>query len=684
MNRTSIAWRPNWPALLWLVVAAALPPIPAQDQVSPPRPPNVLWIYVEDMNDWLGCYGDETVATPHLDALAARGTRFTRCYMPAGVCSPTRSAVITGCYQTTIGAHHHRSSRVDGDWNLLPSGTVTLPQALKAAMYHTFNLGKLDYNFAMPADVLYDVHRGGMNFDRAGDLTRLWQRSLDEQRPFFGQIQLRGGKNRPAKKVDRSAVRVPPYYPDCELVREEIAHHYDCIRKTDAEVGRILDELETDGLLANTVVFFFSDHGFRMHRHKQFLYDGGVRVPLLIAGPGVPKSKVRDDLVSGIDLAATTLSLMMPGAVLPDFMQGRNVFDAEFARDHVVSARDRCDFSIDRIRAVTTSRYRYLRNFLTDRPYMQSSYKDSWPVTKELRRMAQDGELDAIQMQFYGRERPREELYDLTDDPHEIHNLADDPAHRKALEHHRRLLDQWIRTTDDRGQQPESEAGMRAVLARWGDRCTNPEFGPVRERLAAERATLAKVLILGDSISMGYTPIVQSQLAKEAWVLRPKENCAGTTKGIAKIDDWLRLEGGDFDLIWFNFGLHDLKRVLPNGRNSNNADDGRQAEPEVYERQLRAITQKLKATGARLVFATTTPVPPGGVRPHRDVDDPERYNAIARRVMAEFEVEICDLYGFALARRKSIQPRVDVHFTKHGSRILGEHVAGEMRRSLAR
>lgn len=642
-------------------------------------PPNILWIFVEDMNDWLGCYGDELVKTPHIDALAARGTRFQRAYMPAGVCSPTRSAVITGCYQTTIGAHNHRSSRGDHQIDL-PHGVRPLPTLLREHGYYTFNYGKTDYNFRHQTSDLYDWIKTQMNFDGV-DPSTLWRPATDAKKPWFGQIQLRGGKNRREKSVDPGKVSVPPYYPDAPVMRDEIAQHYDVIQKTDREVGRILAALKNDGLLDNTVVFFFSDHGYRMHRHKQFLYEGGVRVPCLVAGPGVQVG-LRDDLISGIDLAATTLQFA--GMQRPPAMQGRDIFAANFRRDFVVSARDRCDYTIDKIRAVGTKRYRYIRNYLTDRPYMQPQYRDGWRITKQFREAAKNGELDAVQMQFYGNERPREEFYDLEADPHQIHNLVGDERVREELDRHRRLLADWIRDTMDLGQRPESEASLRDVLDRWKDKCVNPEYEPVRKRIAAENATKQRVLILGDSISMGYTPIVQRLLRKDTWVMRPNENCAGTTKGVANIDRWLQIEGGRFDVIWFNFGLHDLKRVQPNGRNSNNPKHARQAEPDVYEKQLRQIVAKLKATGARLVFATTTPVPPGGVRPHRDVEDPQRYNAIARRVCEENGIAVHDLFAVAMKHRKKIQPRVDVHFTKQGSQLLGEEVAEAVRTALAK
>jgi acyl-CoA thioesterase-1 len=161
------------------------------------------------------------------------------------------------------------------------------------------------------------------------------------------------------------------------------------------------------------------------------------------------------------------------------------------------------------------------------------------------------------------------------------------------------------------------------------------------------------------------------------------ENCAGTTNGVKHVERWLALEGGGWDVVHFNFGLHDLKRVdAKTGKASGNPKDPRQAEPAAYGKQLRAIVAALKKTRAKLVFATTTPVPPGGVRPHRDPEDPPRYNAIARTIMEEHGVAVNDLHAFALPRLKKIQQPVNVHFTKDGSRLLGEEVARHIRKAL--
>ena len=445
--------------------------------------PNVLWIYLEDVSGWLSCYGETLIETPNFDRLAARGIRFDRFYTPAGVCSATRSATIVGAMQTSFGIHNHRSGRPDFrgqtmgaafDDIRLPAGVEPLPVLMKKAGYFTFNQsGKDDYNFKWSAE----------NFYSPNSKTNLWRNRKDGQ-PFFGQVQLRGGKlgKRAKAVIDPSTVPVPPYYPDIPEVREEIAHHYDCLLKTDQEIGDLLDQLEKDGLTDSTYIFCFSDHGYKLHRHKQFLYEGGIRMPLLVAGPGIKSGQVRDDLVSGIDIAPA--SLAAAGLSIPSFMEGRDFLAKDYTpREYLVAARDRCDYSIEKIRAIVTPRFKYLRNYLTDRPFMQPSYKDPWPVSIRFREMMANNEMNETQLIFFGPEKPPEELYDLANDPHEIHNLAEDSAFQKELEEHRAMLKDWITETGDQGQATESDAGLLAALKRWGDKCVNPEYDRVRSQL---------------------------------------------------------------------------------------------------------------------------------------------------------------------------------------------------------
>jgi arylsulfatase A-like enzyme len=430
----------------------------------------------------MSCYGDTLIQTPNIDALAASGTRFTRAYMPAGVCSPTRSAIITGMHQTTIGAHQHYSSfeewrgiKMD-EWDPNYLGVRTIPEIMRLARYYTFNKGKLHYNFVYDIKQLYDSQVGKMNFQGAkGDAC--WNGNKTKQ-PFFGQIQMTGGKTRTKKIVDRSAVKVPPYYPDCAEIRQAIAHHYDTILDLDAAVGRIIAALKRDGAYDNTVIVFFSDHGMSLMRHKQFLYEGGIRVPCIIAGPGIPKGEVRSDIISGIDISATTLALA--GITIPSHMHGRDIFAASYHRDHFVAARDRCDYTIDRIRAVVTQRYKYIRNFMTDRPLLQPQYRDGRPEMKAIRRLFAAGKLNAVQAAVAGPDRPAEELYDLKADLDETVNLVHDPKHAQTLGEMRTRLSRWIVETDDQGRFPESDAALKAALKRWGKKAVNKEYDRVR------------------------------------------------------------------------------------------------------------------------------------------------------------------------------------------------------------
>ncbi len=455
--------------------------------------PNILWIYLEDVSGWFSCCGDTVIETPHIDALAARGTRFTRFYTPAGVCSATRSAIITGMMQTSIGAHNHRSCRPsfrgkpmgEFDENVLPDSVVPLPVLFRRAGYWTFNEGgKDDYNFTFDKAEFYDYERSRGGWGPRSLVNGDCWKDRAAGQPFFGQVQLGGGKlgKRAPAVVDRSAVPVPPYYPDIPEVREEIAHHYDCLLKTDEQVGQIIQALKRDGLHDNTLIILFSDHGYKLHRHKQFLYEGGIHMPLITAGPNIAAGRVRHDLVSGIDISAA--SLAAAGITVPDTMEGRRFLASDYQpRNYVVAARDRCDYTIEKIRAVVTPRYKYLRNYLTDRPFMQPSYKDPWPVSRRFREMMAAGEMNETQLLFFGPQKMPEELYDLQNDPHEIHNLASNPAFADELQNHRRLLAEWIDETGDQGQQPESDIGLLCVLKRWGDKCVNPEYDRLRSQL---------------------------------------------------------------------------------------------------------------------------------------------------------------------------------------------------------
>ncbi|MEZ5038472.1 MAG: sulfatase [Saprospiraceae bacterium] len=456
--------------------------------------PNILWLYLEDTAPLLGCYGTTIIPTPHIDELAKKGVLFTNVYMPAPVCSPSRSSIITGMMSTTLGLHNHHSARTAASAIYLPDDVKTVPEVFKQAGYFTFNNGKDDYNFSYDRRALYDQGVSSHPlYGKRGDLLAIAE--LKDKTPFFGQIQLAGGKEifnskfkeNVRKPVDRAKIVLPPYLPNHPAIIEEYANHLDAIQITDEKVGEIMKDLSENGLLDNTIVFFFSDHGMRLTRHKQFLYDGGLHVPLIIADfSNASKLKAgssSDRLISGLDLGITSLALA--GIPIPTYMEGKDFFsESDREREYVISTRDRCDFTIDRIRSVRSRDFKYIRNFMTDRPYTQPTYMDVDEVefVKVMKQLHAEHKLDTIQDRFFLDERPAEELYNLKEDPFEINNLAGKPAYAETLKHYAAILDQWIKETDDKGQYPENEEGLKLMLGIWGKYAVNPEYEPLRKK----------------------------------------------------------------------------------------------------------------------------------------------------------------------------------------------------------
>jgi len=426
--------------------------------------PNILWIIVDDMSANFSCYGETTIETPKVDALAKRGTMFTNAYVTAPVCSTCRSAFITGMYQTSIGAHHHRSGRGEKKIHL-PQGIRPIPELFQAAGYYTSisgwpirkgRLGKTDYNFEWNKGI-YD----GSNWtDRK------------KGQPFFAQIHTPGGKLRGAtlasfeKTGERAErlfgsrtkprnVKLPPYYPNDPVLLKDWAAYLDTVRETDRMVGEVLAKLKADGDLDNTIVLFMTDHGISHARGKQFMYDEGLHVPLVIAGPGIGVGEVRRDLVEHIDIAA--VSLAAAGIDVPDYMQARDVFADDYQRrEAVYSARDRCDETVEHLRSVRTRRYKYIRNYLNQRPHLQpNAYKDNKAILIALRKAGAEGRLNDVQARLLAPTRPPEELYDLKNDPFELRNLAASEGHKQELIAMRQRLKAWEESTNDHGRKPE-------------------------------------------------------------------------------------------------------------------------------------------------------------------------------------------------------------------------------------
>ncbi|RXP62727.1 DUF229 domain-containing protein [Lutibacter sp. HS1-25] len=455
------------------------------------KQPNILWIVVEDLNPVFSCYGETINPTPTLDNLAKSGVLFKNAYTPAPVCSAARSAFITSTMPTTFGLHNHHSSRTVEDAIFLPEGVKTIPEVFKENGYQTFNHGKDDYNFIYDRKKLYedDIQTDfWYTFSGTGD----WLGKLSPDQPFFGQIQLEGGKlgliqvydkiKDKITPIDRSLVQLPPYYPNIPSVHEDFARHYDAARATDLEVEEIINQLKEKGLLNNTYVFFFADHGYKGIRHKQFLYDGGIQIPLIVAYFGedsqIKQQTVREDLVSGIDIG--TSSLALAGINIPKYMEGQNMFDSNFKRDFIIATRDRCDFSIDRIRAVRTDKYKYIKNYMPNRSYTQPAYRDRRAEFVDIKKMFDEGKLNDVQAKYWLPTKPEEELYDLENDPFEINNLAYDANYSSEINKLRTILNNWAETYGDKGSEPQNIYSLKFMYERWGERCVNEEFDTVK------------------------------------------------------------------------------------------------------------------------------------------------------------------------------------------------------------
>jgi arylsulfatase A-like enzyme len=421
---------------------------PSRDQ------PNILWIMADDLGTELGRYGAPLMRTHNLDKLASEGARFTRCFTTAPVCSPSRSAIMTGMYQTTINAHDHRSLTT------LSAGVKTITELFRQAGYYTANVktiapnleskGKTDFNFTVqkPFD--------GDDFAE-----------LKSHQPFFAEIQIHEphrGSWKPAEsldyRVDPAKVQLPPYYPDHPVVRKDWAGYLDTINYLDGKIGLILKRLQDEGFAENTIVFFFADNGRCHVRDKQWLYEGGLHIPLIIRWPGhIKPGTVKGDLVSAIDISATSLSLA--GVSLPTNMQGRIFLGPKAAqREYIFGARDRCDETVDRIRSVRDTRYKYIRNFMPERPYTQpNAYKErAYPALAIMKQLHTQGKLTREQELFMAPNKPEEELYDLQTDPHELHNLAASKDHEPIRKKLRAVLDNWMKQCDDR---PEKHGAVR-------------------------------------------------------------------------------------------------------------------------------------------------------------------------------------------------------------------------------
>ncbi|SHJ02487.1 sulfatase family protein [Pseudozobellia thermophila] len=448
--------------------------------------PNIVWLVAEDQSpEWFPMYGDSTISLPNLEGLANDGVTFDNAVAPVPVCAPARSSLITGMYPSTLGTHNMRTYAAWRKINeplldslpsyspVVPEGVKMFTEYLRKEGYYAVNGPKEDYNFEK-TDGAWDESSGKRHFRKRG-----------EGQPFFAvfnftvthesQIWARG---KDSLFVDPQKVPVPPYFPDNDTIRHDLAVNYSNLKRLDDQIGEVIADLKEDGLYENSIIFFYGDHGGPFPRHKRALYDTGVKVPLVIKFPKNQKAGTRDDRqISFIDYAPTVLSLA--GIKPPKVMQGTaqfGRFEAERKPQYTYHTSDRFDEIYDRLRAVRSPRFKYIRSFNTEIGHaLPVSYREQMPMMRELRRLYADGRLNREQALWLHPTKPKEELYDLAKDPYELNNLAEVPGMQDTLVHYRKLLKDWMVETKDLGGIDE-----RDLMARWLVDGEQPRLKPLQ------------------------------------------------------------------------------------------------------------------------------------------------------------------------------------------------------------
>ena len=494
-----------------------LTPIPDYSALVLPERPNILWIVAEDMSATIPAFGDSTIETPNLDRLAAEGIRYTHTYSVSGVCAPSRFAIATGVYPTHGGALHMRtSSRPDymQQIGVVPYEAVPDPdvrmmsEVLRMHGYYAVNNSKQDYQFTAPVTAWDESSR------------RAHWRNRPEGAPFFAifnfgithesQIWSRADDS---LWVDADLdVPIPPYLPSTEPVRTDVRRMYSNIRMLDHQIGQLLRTLEDDGLLDETIIFFYSDHGGPLPRQKRQLYDSGLHVPLIVRFPGGQQGGIVDaQLISFVDLAPTVFSLA--GIPQPSFLDGQAFLGKQRSttpRRYIHAAADRFDTEYDTKRAVRDDRFKYIRNLRPDRGYyLAVTYREQMATMQELLRLRDAGQLDSVQSQWFRSSKPAEELFDTQTDPHEINNVADAPEHAERLAQMRQELDNWMEATGDPGTMPE----MDYVATLWPNHI-QPTTAEVTIQTGDENITLSSAT---RGASIGYQWVMPGDSTGDHW-----------------------------------------------------------------------------------------------------------------------------------------------------------------------
>ena len=480
----------------------------SQAQQSP-QLPNILWISVEDISTRLPAYGDHSIKTPNIDRLAKEGITYTHAYSTVGVCAPSRSSIITGMYPVSIGSHNMRTGphyafrepeketykdyygqkdingrNVPEYATVPPSFVKCFTEYLRAAGYYTSNNAKTDYQFNSPITAWDEIGREATYKNRKAG------------RPFFAvfnheithESRIFMKKEDPML-ADKSKVNIPKYFPELPVVRQDVGRAYSNIMELDKQVGDLLQELDEQGLLENTIIFFWSDHGGPLLRQKRAVGNSGLHVPLIVRMPDGQMAGTKiDDIVSLMDLGPTVMSLA--GLTPPDYMHGKAFLGKHRSKSHhqyAFGSADRFDEAVDMSRSVIDGRYVYIRNFRPELPLIyRNAYREQIDMTKAMIEMDQRGELTGGAAYIFMKTKPMEELYDLMSDPDEIHNLAESFKHQPKLKELRNALSAWQLEVGDLGFVPEYDL----VNMMWPG-MVQPETAPVEFKTSGNQLMLA-------------------------------------------------------------------------------------------------------------------------------------------------------------------------------------------------
>ncbi len=507
--------------------------------------PNILWIVAEDLSPFIPSFGDSTVVTPHLSRLASEGVCYDRVFSPSGVCAPSRAAIATGMYPIHIGANHMRT----GPWfrsdmpqqfidnyakGAMPSGITPyeaippsevrmMSEYLRADGYYCSNNAKEDYQF----------RRSLMAWDDCSN-TAHW-RNRDEGQPFFSIFNIEvthesriWAKAKDSLWVDDNLdVPIPPYLPTTDSAKMDVRRMYSNIKEMDHRVGEILSELEEDGLLENTIIFWYTDHGGPLPRQKRLNYDSGLRVPMMIRFPKKEHALTRDDqLISFIDFAPTVLSLadIKP----PDHLDGKaflGKYKEPQERDYIHAAADRFDESYhDPIRTVRDARYKLIRYYDTEKTmFYPVGYREQMPIMRELHRLKKEGRLTREQALWFREKKPEFELFDTEVDPHELNNLAENPMYKEIQDRLFGELNNWLSSITDLNMMPEQEL----ISSLWPNKTQ-----PITSSPDLSKSTLGKINIksstngatIGYKIVTGADTTASWTVYKQPIELREKES----------------------------------------------------------------------------------------------------------------------------------------------------------------